>query len=570
MSKSKSNILNLKRLDSHSSRMVDDIAKEIRDEYIKYLAKIGKKNEGNIDWWVLNFVCRNTFLSNLFRNICYLVLIKRNLDSGNIYDEIFVGSLALKNVIEKYYSKYHFKVTYKGKSLFLINFKRIFSYFKIIINIFFMWESGLVARIYRRKTSKDKAITLIDTFILKNSFNNGSYTDRYYSSLMEYLYPDERKNIYFVPTYYGIRNYNRLFLNMRKSKQNFFLKEDYLKIRDYIFAVLYPFRANKIRVEKKKFMGFDIYPLILEEIADDSISNSSVQGLLNYRFAERLKSKRFKIKTVINFFENQSIDHGFNSGFRKYFPESLLIGYQGFPLADNYLSLYVTDQEKACKVVPDEIRVIGRGYIKSAKRYCSKLVVKTAPAFRYAGLWDKQDHYSQGDKFNILITLPILMSESDDIIDIVLKAAGLIGISDYSIQIKPHPAQNVKKLKIKWQNKLPRQFSFINGDFDSCIREADVLISTSSTTCLETIARGIPVIVIGNNFGLTKLYIPPDIKQDIWKLCYGVEEVAKAIKFYMGIDKKRASQYRKTGRKIRREYFEPVTRSSTLEFLNLL
>jgi len=128
-------VLNLTKLNPDNSRLVDSIAGEIRRAYVNYLIKIGKDNEKNIDWWVLNFVSRNTLMSQLFRDICFLTMLKKRLEEGHLYDEIIIDSLALKKAIKKNFFKYHFKINYRGRSVLHTYLWRINSYFKVFEQI---------------------------------------------------------------------------------------------------------------------------------------------------------------------------------------------------------------------------------------------------------------------------------------------------------------------------------------------------------------------------------------------------------------------------------------------------
>ena len=569
MSINKLNVLNLIKLDPDISRLVDYIAEKIRREYVNYLIKIGKDNEKNIDWWVLEFVSRNTLISKLFRDICFLIVLKKRIEEGYVYNEIIVNSLSLKKAIKKNYYKYNFKVNYKGRSAIHIYLAKINSYFKTFKQISSVFLAAWFTRKYKKIVKTDRALTLIDVFIFRNSFDEDIFLDRYYPKLLEFIDSNEKEYTYYVPTFYGIKKYKKVFTEMRKSKQNFLVKEDYLKLKDYLFALLYPLRLNKLKIKYRDFLGLDIYPLIREEMANDRVSHSSIYSLLNYCFSRRLKENGVELRVIVNWFENQIIDRGFNSGFRKYYPESKLIGYLGVPLLNNYLSLFPTEQERICEVIPKEINVIGSGYINMVKEFCPDLQVKVAPAFRYSGVWNKRNYFSDKDKCSILVALSILTDESDEIIDIVLEAACSINIKNCIFKIKPHPAYDIKNISNKWSKKLPEMFKFIDGDFNSCIEESDILISSASTACMETLAKGIPVILIGNSLGLTQISIPKSINENIWKLCYSVDDVIKAIKLYAKKDNKTLNIYEKIGREIRDNFFEPVTESGARKFLSL-
>ena len=220
-------------------------------------------------------------------------------------------------------------------------------------------------------------------------------------------------------------------------------------------------------------------------------------------------------------------------------------------------------------MIPKVVKVIGKGYVESAKKYCPNLKVKVAPAFRYSGVWKEREMYLEQGRFVIFVALPMLIYEAEELIEVILKVDKTLKINNYFFQIKPHPTQDIKAMKVKWKDKLTKQFEFIQGDFNLCVEKSNILISGTSGTCLETLAKGIPLIIIGNKFGLTQLTIPKDIEQDVWKLCYGVQEVCDAIIFYMNRDAATVRRHEEIGRKIRENYFEPVTREGVRKFLRL-
>lgn len=84
---------------------------------------------------------------------------------------------------------------------------------------------------------------------------------------------------------------------------------------------------------------------------------------------------------------------------------------------------------------------------------------------------------------------------------------------------------------------------------------------------METLAKGIPVIVVGNNSGLTHNPIPETITSDIWRLCHTPQAIADAIQFYQTHGAEKIKEHEEAGKRIREEYFEPVTREGVREFL---
>jgi len=566
-----SRILDLRKFYSSESKLIDRIAERIRDDYVEFLSKIRRKNENDIDWWMLDFVSRNTFASDLFFNFCKLIFFREKLISTRTYKKIIVDSIALKIVIEKYCMehKYECKVFCIKNKKTKFPLERKLRHIGACVHLFFFWIFRRIIVLLNQKRKIADNLILLDTFILKNSFNNGDYYDRYYGELYNILSEVGGENVYYLPTYSGIRNYLRLFKNINKSKKCFLIKEDYLKLKDYLYAFQFSSRISKLEIYLEKFMDFDVSTLIRSEILESSLSSSSMVGILNSILGKRLKEKNIKIKSLINWFENQTIDHGLNYSFRKYFPETDLIGFMGFPLINNYLSHYATEQELNCRVIPKVVKVIGKGYVESVKKYCPNLKVEVAPALRFSGVWKEREIYPEQGKFVIFVALPILMYEAEELIEVILKVDKKLKINNYFFQIKPHPTQDIKAMKVKWKNKLTKHFEFVKGDFNSCVEKSNILISCISSTCLETLAKGIPVIVIASKVGLIQLDIPEDIKQDIWRLCYDEQEVCNAIIYYANRDVGTIKKHEEIGRKIRENYFEPVTREGVRKFLRL-
>jgi hypothetical protein len=557
------------KLNSKDSELIDEIAKDIRETYVNFLTTLGKGKERELYWWIMNFVSRNTLISPLFKNICYLILLKVKAKNRELPEEIIVGSPGLKRLLNDYKktNNYNFNIAYKGKILFFIVIQQIFTFLKIASNLFLRWFFAILSQ-EKSKHEVPENLILLDIFLFVNSMQNGILKDRYYPGLMDHIDPEDSKKIYYIPSFYGIWNYRRIFREIRQSGLNFILKEDFLKIWDYFLALMLPFKIKAIDV-KKEFEGFNIKPLIKEEILNDRVSSSSINGILNYLFVKRLREKSIKVKTFINWFENQTIDHGFNMGFQKFYSETELNGYLGIPLQNNYLSLYPTNQEKDAQVIPKKIFVIGKGFVESVKEFCPDLNVKVAPAFRHSGIWSKRKLYPDSGKYVVLIALPILIGESGEMLEMIISMAKKLELNNCYFQIKPHPSHNTNKLKSKWSKKLLYNFSFVAGDFNSCVEKSDVLISSASSACLETIAKGIPVIITGSRIGLTQLVIPKDVSKEIWRLCYGEDAIMKAIIFFHSRKRASYNKFLKIGKEIKEKYFYPVNEEGVKRLINL-
>ncbi len=253
---------------------------------------------------------------------------------------------------------------------------------------------------------------------LSSMFKNGKYSDRYYNGLLEYLTDDEKKRIYFVPSILVKTGFKKIIKIAEKSSDNFLFKEDYLKLNDYFFALVSPFRIRRINFSKFKFKDFNIEPVLQSDFRCHIFT--SAFPILNYRFFKRLKENRIKLRLVIDWFENQPIGHGFNKGIKDFYPETYSIGYQGGIISTDYnFYMQPTKYENENGIIPDVIAVVGNGLEEQIKRFYSKLNVITAPAFRFKSVWDLMGVNKIDNKRIVLIALPIAIKESIEILKLV-------------------------------------------------------------------------------------------------------------------------------------------------------
>ena len=129
------------------------------------------------------------------------------------------------------------------------------------------------------------------------------------------------------------------------------------------------FRIKKYFINYKFFKKTDFSNLIEEEMKQCNDYYSIISSILNYRFAQRLNEKKLNLKKTIDWFENQTCDKGWNLGFRKFFPRIKTQGYQGYLFYGQYLNTFPSKSENIAKVIPKEIIVISKLFIKKKKSF---------------------------------------------------------------------------------------------------------------------------------------------------------------------------------------------------------
>jgi len=135
--------------------------------------------------------------------------------------------------------------------------------------------------------------------------------------------------------------------------------------------------------------------------------------------------------------------------------------------------------------------------------------------------------------------------------------------------VKSHPVNSQQTIQKLPDKSWPGSFQFVSGDFYSVVECSNLVISENSCVCIETIAKGIPVIVIAPESDFFKNPIPASIDGKIWKIVYTRDELLEAINYFRAELKKTDTPqiYKTIGAEIREEYFEPVTEETVKRFL---
>lgn len=561
-------IVNLKHLTREENILLNKVAREIREPFNNLIAQLYEGKEEDIDWLVSSVASRNIYMSPLYLNCCYLGLIKKLIETDQLPESIVVGSKALKTLLDEFFFHNRLLVSVVYQTPLIEKIKNpvlpLLRWFKQCIH--FPYQYLKLRKTCKRDYHLTEAITLLDVFILDNSFIEGNYYDRYYTGLLEFLTDEEKKHIYYIPTFHNIASYNNIIKGLNSSNTQFLLKEDFLLPEDYWFALGHYWRMLRFKIDSCSFLGFEIRPLIEEEIHTCSSNGASITALLNYQFAQRLNQRNISIKLIVDWFENQVIDRGLVAGFREFFPQTEIVGYVGGPYPDNNIHLIPTTEENKSKVIPAQIAVMGKEMIAQTRLFCPDLKVSVAPAFRFQHVWEEKSTYPNNNQFTVLVALPIILKDGNEILHLLSK---VLDKAHYQFNIKAHPTNNPEKIKKYYGDNWPNKFQFITGDFNTCVETSDLLISNGSSTCLETLGRGIPVIIIGSQSELTQNPIPLTLTEDIWALCYTEEELIAAIIYYAGRDPETIERHRQVGNTIRESYFEPVTGEGAREFLRV-
>ena len=557
------------KFDNEISELFTKICYKNRNNFNYLIKDLTQGYNSNIDLLVSNPSSRNTHNSNLYLDFCKVQLVIHLLSVGELINEIIVDSKDMHKVLKQVSGLDKTKITLKRKkiksTLKEISVILVLPLRDIIIRIYHLL---LFKTIFIHKFQKpDHPITLIDTYALPGYYSK----DRYYNGLWQSLNNEEKKDIYFVPTIV-MTKWNKIYSaykDLLKSERQFLFKESFLKFSDILFAVAHPLRVHFIKINGLVLNGIDYLPLVKKDLRHGTGYGLAIGGLINYRFIKRLKEKKIIINRVIDWWESQALDKGLHKGLNDHYPEVPVIGYLGYAPRNLELQLFPTIFEQENNIVPKEIAVIGKGFVNGMKIFNPNQKATHAPAFRFQHLWNGESHSPDKETYTILIALPVTFDDSVHIIKQMITCIDKVSMGSLRFWVKLHPTMPENKLKREFVSIWPKSFEFIAIDTQTALRKADILVSGMSSICLETIALGVPVLVIDQPRGLQYNPIPDKLEQDLWKQCSSSQDILDGIEHYRKRDEEELVRHKQLGLQIRKTYFEPVTRVGVLKFLGI-
>jgi len=563
-----------KNIDSRFSeidiaRSLDQTADKIRAEHVAWIDAINRKYGGKIGWWFGNVSSRNIYSSDLFLYCCYLVLLEQLWQNPVRRPAlIIVDSPGLASAICRWSKDINIHVSVKGHR------KKISRKMFSISRFGLRWLGFIISTGMRKLASvtvgskniaeKPKDV-LVSTFVHDSSVSDeGIFKDRYFPGLYEYL-ENNKKTVVVHPVFHGFRyNFFQIFRKISKSPTDFIIQEKYLKLSDYLSAWSYPVCILTPKIQVPHFHGFNLDDIVREDQINGDLQNT-LQAYLTFYLMERLKAKGLNVRSLIRWYENQALDRGIVAGVRKAFPETKIIGAQVFLHYPNFLSLFPSRSEVDAGMVPDVLLATSPYQCKLAKMFVPNIHCTPAAALRYAHVFSKEGSQKPFPR-RVLVLTSGIRDETLELLILTQEIAQHLG-DDTDIHVQLHADIRIEEV----QNLVPEiladsRIQIVQGSFAKELSEASVVISKSSGSLVEAIAKGIPGIFAGNR---NKLNLNPmaGISTPLLTECYSADEAGKAVQYYLEAPETARQKYPEWGRAIRDQFFLPVNDETLAPFL---
>lgn len=513
-------------LPAHLLRRLDELAAREYGAFNRLIGDLSQKRERNIDWWVSRPATRNNHASALPTQCLQLTLVRQLLDEG-------------KSVVVKVDSPEAAAVLRNGGGPRLhviatgrwrISLSRTRQVLKdITSSIYHCLGAAMAARLTRgaARPLSAEPITLIDTFVLRDSFAGTQFRDRYYPGLLDMLPATDRAAIYYVPTYYRERHYLSTIRRLRRDRANFIIREDHLGFADYAFAFGHWLRARRLLGTQAQFAGFEIGPLVDADFRYGRFASIVVRSLLAYRFLVAAPRRGLRIRCILDWYEGLDLNHAIAAAVNWHGSQTQLIGVRPACSA-LYMSTIPAPHEVSSGVVPRTFAVVGTRTAADVGALCPGLRIVPSAGLRYGPFVSMQRRRTEFGG-SVLLTLPLWPVLACQSLEIIEQSRRLLPHGPARWWVKGHPALSRVELLSMLGGGLPDGFELVEGDFREWLVRSDVVVSVASSALIEAAALGVPTVCLALGNAPTEIPLPDWVDRGLRYIAYDAQEAADAI-----------------------------------------
>ena len=579
-------------LPAHVSRLaigerLQEIAWNLRRPFLELIAEWGKKYN-SLDWWVSRLSERNTTISPLFLNCCYLQLVSEILDKqqGNLC--IVAESLALLESVEVI-------ARAQGYEVHWVEFRSEWKHFvssrrlrRVVRGLryygrdvprfwwsFLRWGKEHLEAAHRTRhlgrplpSNANRPRVLLHTFIDETRFGpDGQFKERYWGRLPSWL-SQHGYDVVFIPFLLNIqRSVEEALAELRQSNAQFLIPEDYYQLSDYLRAIPTGIRQF-FMLQGPVFLGLlDITRLVAEEKAQQAVVSHTPRCRMYYELAHRLADANFRVDYVLHTFENHIWEKALILGFRRFLPRTKIVGFQHTAFFPFYLCNFIPQGEVDIAPLADRIVCNGPFFeeiLVAEGLPPERVAVGCALRYEHLHTLSTDSVQAAGTENTILITLSLEPDAVDELIYKVLCA--FKDAPELSVWIKPHPMMPLARVRAALgSEEMPPHFRVVEGSMSEWLPRTNLLISTGSTTAYESLAMGIPVLRVGREIDLDfdPLAWLPEYRQ----ACYSPEGIRRRAIELLNLDATERQRLREFGQELLRKSFAPVTKEGLRRFV---
>jgi len=558
------------------ARGLQKTAHSLRQPYIDYIGKLSRKNS-SISWWLGRLSEKNPYVSKTFLHLCYLKLCQTLLHSNDSQALLFlVENRALREcLVENLSNSQEYEIHHLGSLSHRVTealnygFKVVASRGYFIVNNVYRL---LLARYYKLnqipngEMAEGKGLVLLHPQIDRRSFDaTGEYHELDFGELAHYL-RNKGARVIIVPYILDTAPYHRILKQMTQSTEYFLVPHAFLSMYDIFRLAL----KDMLNILKKRgypsFDGFNISKLVMDDVRKDWRELRVASQLLFYEIVRHWKEAGIPIDRLIYPYENHVWEKAYCLALREFYPSTGIIGYQNSTLRKMLLNFFFAQEERGILPFPDKIITNGKYPERLLKEsgYDPQKVV-CGGAIRYESLLEEaKTPARRGDTSHptILVTCSIDRNRTIELIWKVLKAFGQV--KEYKVILKLHPVLPYNFIAADL-GTLPEHFIVSDKPVGELLKECNVLLYAESTTCIEALSFGVPVVHVESDFVID--LDPLDFRPDVSSSARSKDDILKAVEEILAIDQRELAEKRAIWKEVVSEIFGPVDESGFDLFL---
>lgn len=545
---------------------LNQVAGELRQPFLDLITELGRRHN-SIAWWASRLSERNTMVSPLFLYCCYLKVAQQALESTSGTLCVISESWEVLESLAELARERGCRVAWVRRPVpgsrhleFLTRTAKRLGWFV---------ASSIGQR--RRDSGAfpgkgDQPGVLIRTWVDEACFGaEGVFKDRYFPGLCQWL-TAQGYAVRTTPVLLNLdRSYRSAWEWLRNSEQQFLNPFRYYRLSDYLFALRGGCRQVNLTTGPVHLNEINVGRLFAAEQKRAAFDVSSLESILSFRLPRRLAEHGYGPDILVDAFENMIPDKLFILGFRRYLPQTKLVGFQHGALYPLLLCLFVTRGESEFAPMPDRVVCNGEFFRDILVRE-GLPADRTAvgAALRYAHLWAAGKTTQPFTQPTILVPLPLVPDAAVELLTKVVSA--LEPVRDVEILVKAHPMSSLESLLSAAQlRELPPQFKFVQGTMGDLIKRSRVVIALSSNTVHEALAAGVPVVVVGREAALD--LNPLDWYPDLNKVVRSPEKLREQVLTLLQATPKDLDDYRQRAQEVLHSCFSPITNDAMQAFV---
>jgi len=551
-----------------------------RHEFVQWTEGIHRRYGHDLKHWLSDTFSSDPYMSNLFLYCMNISWFRTILKEYPEKDIVFVAeSRALLVIADEIASEHSGSRIYKygfnkerirflyrlGRST-LGGYKRLFLFF--------------IRYIYAYRTHSDNnklnhISVIIDTYIFEHSFDKtGKFINKYFSGLYEFLC-EENISVGLFPIFHNIplKKLKHIFKSICQSRIKFVLLEDILKPVDYLSLLISPIKRLRYFERVQSFLGINVQPLVNEENWIKINSSGFIFSLLINKLTKRLREKEIRPTAYINWSENQTHQKAIISGFHRNISEVEVIGGKPYFPPLNHLNLFNTKVERTFGFAPDRIITCGKRLKNILSVYDKEERYDVGPSFRYGYLGnifdDNHFHPEETKKHRItLVLLPYSESISRHMLASSTKAIHNAMDNGWNIKFRVHPTltPSDRDALFKEYDMRNKCIEVTDEEMVSLLPKTSAVVSSASSSAIESICFGIPVVSIGMPINLDFNMIDY-LPSSMWKLAFTDDEIDIGLNEWALQHPFSYEERKKIGLEVLSDFFEENTNDSMQVFM---